>query len=52
MFLIKICQLFFEYVGNLLYKSDNALEAGVCKIYNTRAQYILQTLASRALSLK
>ena len=26
---IKICQSLFEYVGNLLYKSDNALKAGV-----------------------
>jgi hypothetical protein len=28
MFLLKTCQSLFEYVGNWLYKSDTALEAG------------------------
>jgi hypothetical protein len=31
--LMKICQSLFEYAGNLLYKSDNALEASVWRIY-------------------
>ena len=31
--LMKICQLIFEYVGNPLYKSDNALDVGVWRIY-------------------
>ena len=28
-----VCQSLYEYVGNLLYKSDKALEAGVWRIY-------------------
>lgn len=32
-FLMKIGQSLFEYVGNPLYKSDNALKAVVWRIY-------------------
>ena len=60
---MKICQSLFEYVGNLLFKSDT-LEAGVWRIFwhdlpavdfisglTILSQYILQRPASRALSL-
>ena len=33
MFLMKISLSLFEYVGNTLYKRDNALEVGVWMIY-------------------
>jgi hypothetical protein len=30
---MKIFQSLFKYVGNPLYRSDNALEAGVWRVY-------------------
>ena len=64
-FLIKRCKSLFEYVGNPLYNCDNVLEEGVWRDIFARfavprlrlgpnkhpCQYILQTPASRALSL-
>ena len=57
---MKICKSLFEYFGNPLYKTDNALEAGVwtlkpvfglCLRPNNLRANILQTPASLALSL-
>ena len=42
---MKIWQSLFEYVGKELYKSDNAVKAGVWKIYWHSLQH------SQALSL-
>ena len=54
-----MCQSLFEYVGDQLYKSDNALKADVWRIYwnglpalKHPCQYILQTPTLRAFSLE